>query len=103
MVWGDEILLLGHATMDHLHEDFVVCLGDLPLAPDEILPGVLDAMIEHLSVHFGDEDRWREEAGFLPRQCHMDEHGAVLQSTAEERFRLQQGDMLPCRRFADAL
>lgn len=102
LAWSDE-LLLGYPPMDHRHEEFVACLGDLQRAPDEILLVALDAMIDHLAAHFGEEDRWMEESGFPPRQCHVDEHAAVLRSAAEVRALLLQGEMAPCRRLADAL
>lgn len=82
LAWNDE-LLLGHAPMHHLYEEFVACLGDQQRAPDEILPAVLDTLIEHLAAHFGEEDRWMEEEAFPPRQCHLDEHAAVSRSAAE--------------------
>ncbi len=102
LTWNDE-LLLGYPPMDHRHEEFVACLGDLQRAPDEILLEVLDAMIHHLTAHFGEEDRWMEESGFPSRQCHLDEHVAVLKSAANVRTLLLQGEVVLCRRFADAL
>lgn len=100
--WSDE-LLVGYRPMDHRHEEFMACLGDLQRAPDAILLEVLDAMIDHLTAHFGEEDRWMEESGFSPRQCHLDEHVAVLKSAANVRKLLLQGEVVLCRRFADAL
>ena len=102
LVWNDD-LLLGYVPIDHMHEEFVARLDDLQRAPDEILQITLDAMIEHLVAHFGEEDRWMEEGRFPPRQCHMDEHAAVLNSAAAVHSLLLQGDAEPCRRFADAL
>jgi len=100
--WSDE-LLLGYPPMDHRHEEFIACLGDLQRAPDAILLEVLDAMILHLTNHFGEEDRWMEESGFPPRKCHMDEHAAILNSAVEVRAQLLDGDVAPCRRLGAAL
>jgi hemerythrin-like metal-binding protein len=100
--WSDE-LLVGYPLMDHRHEEFIACLGDLQRAPDAILLEVLDAMIHHLTDHFGEEDRWMEESGFPPRKCHMDEHAAVLNSAVEVRSLLVDGDAAPCRRLSTAL
>ena len=101
--WSDA-LLLGYPAMDRTHEAFVRTVEALRHAPDELLVDRLAALREHLEAHFGEEDRWMTETGFPPRDCHIDEHAAVLNSVREVQALLDQGgDVEPCRRLADEL
>lgn len=102
LVWSDK-LLLGYDPMDGLHQEFVACLGELQLCGDAQLEMALDAMLAHLENHFSEEDGWMVETDFPPRDCHHDEHAAVLKSGYEVRDLLVKGDPRPCRRFAIAL
>ena len=43
------------------------------------------------------------ETGFPPRQCHIDEHAAVLRSADEVLALAEQGQLGPIRGFAAAL
>ena len=43
------------------------------------------------------------QSGFPPRQCHIDEHAAVLRSAEEVQAVVAQGRLEPARRFATAL
>jgi hemerythrin-like metal-binding protein len=72
----------------------------LQVATDADLPAALDALEAHVLAHFGEEDRWMEETGFPARECHVNEHAAVLQSVRGVKQRLAQGDVAVCRRLA---
>ncbi|HBW63407.1 bacteriohemerythrin [Comamonas kerstersii] len=100
--WGSH-QLLGHGTMDDIHHEFVDLIGQLELAEDAQLPTLLEAMEAHLQQHFAEENQWMEESQFPPRQCHMDEHAAVLKSVAEVRVKLAEGNVQICRALVDAL
>jgi hemerythrin len=102
LAWSDD-LLLGYPPMDRTHQEFVDVVSALHAASDDALVPRLDAVIAHLVEHFGQEDRWMEETEFPPRDCHRDEHAAVLRSAYEVRERLAAGDTALCRRFAQEL
>jgi len=44
-----------------------------------------------------------QETEFPPRQCHMDEHAAVLASIAEVQEVVAKGNLVEARRLATAL
>lgn len=100
--WSDA-LLLGHGPMDELHEEFVELLLEMETADDAALPKLMDKLETHLHEHFGLEDRAMEETAFPPRQCHIDEHRAVMQSVLEVKRRLAVGDVVECRNLLRAL
>ena len=102
LVWGDH-LLMGHGPMDELHEEFVELIALLQTAEDSELPSLLQAMESHLQHHFAEEDQWMLSTGFPPRDCHIDEHAAVLKSVAEVRVKLAEGNVALCRDLTQAL
>jgi hemerythrin len=100
--WTDR-LLLGYAPMDGEHRDFVVCVRALQQAePDQVLAR-LDDFAVHAERHFGAENTWMEETEFPARQCHIDEHAAVLKSVAEVRAVVAAGNTAIVRSLADEL
>lgn len=96
--WSDD-LLLGYPPMDRTHQAFVEVVSALRDAPDDALALRLQAAIDHLEEHFGEEERWMDDTGFPARECHRDEHAAVMQSAHQVRERLAAGDLALCRRF----
>lgn len=102
LVWSDAFVL-GHGPIDDTHREFVDCVRAIQLAPDD---GLLDALIafeDHARQHFAEEDRWMRETGFPPRDCHIDEHAAVLRSVEQVRDLAQRGDRSEVRRLANEL
>ena len=102
LTWGDH-LLMGYAPMDDIHQEFVDLISQLETADDAQLPALLQAMDVHLQHHFAEEDQWMNSTAFPPRDCHIDEHAAVLKSVAEVREKLAQGDVAVCRSLIAAL
>jgi hemerythrin-like metal-binding protein len=94
--WSDEYLL-GYGPIDAVHEEFVGLLGCLQSADDAALAALLDQFAEHCSRHFEMENGWMVASEFPPRECHIDEHAAVLQSIHEVQGLLAQGDVAICR------
>lgn len=94
--WSDEFLL-GHGPIDAVHEEFVDLLGRLQSADDAALPALLDQFAEHCVRHFETENGWMVETEFPPRDCHIDEHAAVLKSVQEVQELLAQGNVAICR------
>ena len=82
MHWNDQYLL-GYTPIDAVHEEFVGLLGRLQVGDDAALPALLDEFARHLEQHFEMENRWMVETEFPPRDCHIDEHAAVLASVRE--------------------
>ncbi len=95
--------LVGQAQLDGEHQAFVELIAALLAAPEDCLAQCLDEVVSHATAHFGQEDEWMRRTDFPARQCHMDEHAAVLRSAAGVRQLLRNGDGQPARRFATEL
>ena len=102
LIWSDAYEL-GFKPMDQLHEEFVGIVGQMQLAVDDDLAPLLDRFIAHARAHFEQENQWMIETQFPPRECHIDQHNAVLQSALQVRLLLAQGDRANCRRLVEAL
>ncbi|MES2362644.1 MAG: hemerythrin domain-containing protein [Pseudomonadota bacterium] len=96
-------LLVGHEQMDEEHYAFALLIEALQKAPDHALDSCLAELIAHATQHFAQEDAWMCNLDFPARQCHMDEHAAVLQSAAGVRRRLQAGEQGAVRLFSKEL
>lgn len=102
MEWDDDYLL-GNPEMDAMHEEFVALVRAVQESPDEALHQHYLGLLDHLSRHFGAEDRMMIETEFPPRQCHMEEHVAVLNSAREVQVRLALGNAALCRNLVAEL
>ena len=95
LIWSDR-LLLGFPAMDEEHREFVSCLQALQQALQQAdtasVAQRLDEFAAHARKHFGAEDRWMEESKFPARECHVDEHAAVLKSLDEVRALVAAGN-----------
>ncbi|RJG18829.1 bacteriohemerythrin [Massilia cavernae] len=100
--WADTFLL-GHEEMDDVHHEFVTLLGQLQGAPQAELAARLDALAVHTRTHFEMENKWMLETDFPPRDCHIDEHAAVLKSIDEVRARVALDDYADVASLAAAL
>ncbi|MCX7229417.1 MAG: hemerythrin domain-containing protein [Burkholderiales bacterium] len=100
--WSDAFVL-GHEPMDATHREFVALVQAMQTAPEAGLAELLADFEAHARRHFEEEDRWMLETGFPPRDCHMDEHAAVLRSVVEVREMVARGELAQVRRLADAL
>jgi hemerythrin-like metal-binding protein len=102
LVWSDA-LLLGYGPMDVSHQEFVAVVSALMDAADEQLGDHLEQVETHLHEHFGTEDRWMEETDFPARECHMNEHAAVLRSLEQVKELWADGNTTIVRQFGDEL
>jgi hemerythrin-like metal-binding protein len=100
--WGDEFLL-GYGPIDGVHEEFVDLLGRLQGATETELPALLDQFAAHCTAHFEMENGWMLETEFPPRECHIDEHAAVLASVHEVQGLLAEGNVGICRELVAQL
>lgn len=89
--------------MDQTHEEFVELIGALTVSSDDRMALAVDAVLAHARRHFGEEDRWMTETAFPARECHANEHAAVLQSIEAVRDRVERGERFTGRRLAEAL
>ncbi len=89
-VWSDAYVM-GFGPMDETHEEFVQCVNAVMQAADDDIPARLEALAEHSRQHFSAEDQWMTDTEFPARECHMNEHAAVLQSLAEVQALVSQG------------
>lgn len=97
--WSDNFLL-GFGPMDAIHQEFVSCIAAIQEAADAQLPDLMHQLIMHTREHFGEEDDWMRSTQFPARECHMNEHAAVMKSLHEVQALLNQGDTAVCRRLA---
>ena len=102
LLWNDS-LLLGDPEMDAVHEEFVACIAAVAQAAQ---PAVADAFAElerHARSHFDLEDTWMRENDFPARECHINEHAAVMASIVEVRQRVDAGETVHAYKLAQAL
>jgi hemerythrin len=102
LTWDDSCRL-GHDPIDEIHEEFVHIVAQLQTADDALLPDLMLSFLSHAQSHFGQENRWMEDTEFPARECHIDEHKAVLDSALDVQERLKKGDVAVCRAFAHSL
>jgi hemerythrin len=100
--WNDR-LLLGYDEMDAEHRDFVACVRALQQAEAAQVGERLAAFAEHARRHFGLENAWMVDTDFPARDCHIDEHAAVLKSVEEVQALVALGNTAIVRSLADEL
>ncbi len=102
LAWSDR-LLLGFPAIDDEHREFVACVAALQQADAATVAQRLDEFADHARRHFGSEDTWMLETAFPPRQCHIDEHAAVLKSVADVQALVAAGNTAIVQSLADEL
>jgi len=100
--WSDDYLL-GYGPMDGIHREFVDIVNAMLACEDAGFAAHLERFAGHAEAHFREEDAWMEETQFPPRQCHVDEHAAVMKSVVQVMEVVKQGDVAEGRRLAAAL
>jgi hemerythrin-like metal-binding protein len=100
--WSDAFLL-GYGPMDRTHQEFVECVQALQSATEAEMLERLQAFAAHAEQHFGEEDQWMRETEFPARECHIDEHAAVLVSVREVMAEVEQGRTANVQRLAAEL
>ncbi|NBX53528.1 MAG: hemerythrin [Betaproteobacteria bacterium] len=88
--WTDKFIL-GYRPMDDMHQEFVEVVSKMLQASDKELAGALDEFAQHAKVHFDLENQLMEETQFPPRDCHIDEHAAVMKSVTEVIALVREG------------
>ncbi len=100
--WTDAFLL-GFQPMDDTHREFVEVVNAMVKATDADFAACLDAFARHAEKHFEEERVWMEKTDFPAKDCHNDEHAAVLKSVRDVMAVVAAGDVAEGRRLADAL
>ncbi len=100
--WNDNYLL-GYGPMDTIHQEFVVLVNAILTCEDGEVAAHLDAFARHAETHFAEEDAWMERTAFQPKDCHIQEHAAVMDSVRKVIEVVKQGDAAEGRRLATAL
>lgn len=100
--WDDNYLL-GYGPMDSIHREFVEIVNALLSCPDAELASHLEAFEKHAQAHFAEEDEWMERTNFPPKDCHVQEHAAVMSSVRQVLEVVKNGDIAEGRRLAAAL
>lgn len=90
MVWSDA-RLLGFTPMDDVHEEFYEVALRLVTCTDENALAAIGEFEKHAVSHFEQEDEWMRTTNFPARDCHIDEHAAVLKSVREVKAAVEQG------------
>lgn len=90
VLWSDA-RLLGYQPMDDVHKEFYDVAFRLLVCTDETAIETLEAFAKHAHSHFDQEDEWMRSTNFPARDCHMEEHSAVLSSVNEIRELLRRG------------
>jgi hemerythrin len=100
--WTDTYLL-GYGPMDSIHREFVEIVNALLTCDDADFAAHLDTFARHAEAHFAEEDAWMERTDFPPKDCHIQEHAAVMESVRKVIEVVRQGDVAEGRRLAAAL
>lgn len=90
ITWSDAFLM-GYGPMDKVHQEFVELVSALQQAADEDVAACLEAFEVHARAHFDAENDWMTRTEFPARECHIDEHAAVMRSVQEVRELVAQG------------
>jgi hemerythrin-like metal-binding protein len=80
--WSDA-RLLGFTQMDEVHKEFYAVTLKLVTCTDATAEAAIDEFERHAISHFEQEDEWMRSTNFPSRDCHIDEHAAVLTSVGE--------------------
>ncbi|TDR32176.1 hemerythrin domain-containing protein [Hydromonas duriensis] len=91
MHWDDE-MVLGNATLDGTHQEFVDLLNRLAKAPEADLLPILDEAIVHTQAHFDLEEGWMARLNFPAAGCHIGEHAQVIGVMRMVRERVAAGE-----------
>jgi len=96
-------LVTGHASIDDDHEELLALANRCAVTSDEQLQADFLALQARFAEHFAQEDALMAGVDFSSRECHLDEHAAVLQSFEQAAGLLRDGQNEPARRMAHAL
>lgn len=97
------VTTLGYAPMDGVHLEFERLMQHALACSDTELSQQMELLSCHLQSHLDAENRWMEESDFPARECHVQEHAAVLLSIEEVYPLVSAGDTTLGRRLISEL
>lgn len=92
--WSDA-RLLGYAPMDETHQEFYQVAFRLLTCDEATVEAALLDFQRHALDHFEQEDQWMRSTDFPPRDCHIEEHAAVLKSVDDVLAQVRAGQAGP--------
>ena len=95
--------LLGRGDVDGEHARLFARLERLENCSDADLPARLREFTADARTHFDHEDRLMADGDFPTRDCHLQEHAAVLASLTAVITRLDSGEIALARRLVREL
>lgn len=96
-------LKTGHTSIDDDHEELLALTRAVARLQDAQLPGGFNELHTAFARHFASEDALMAQVEFSSRECHLDEHAAVLRSFEEVVGCLRGGDLQAARRMTQAI
>ena len=96
-------LATGDASIDHDHQELLRLARDLSVAADVDLAAGFEDLHKRFTEHFAAEDALMVDRDFSSRECHLDEHAAVLRSFNDVSELLRGGDLQAVRSMASEL
>jgi hemerythrin-like metal-binding protein len=93
----------GHGSIDGDHDELLNLVIEIPGLSDDELAAAFAQMHARFAEHFSMEDALMEAGDFSSKQCHLDEHVAVLKSFGEVSTLLDGGNFQTARAMATQL
>ncbi|MGF6981889.1 hemerythrin [Paraburkholderia atlantica] len=90
LLWSDA-RLLGFTPMDDVHKEFYEVALRLVTCTHASALAAIEEFEKHAVSHFEQEDEWMRTTNFPPRDCHIEEHEAVLKSVREVKAAVEAG------------
>jgi len=92
--------VLGSDVLDNDHDELFDMITLLRRAGEGEFVAQLSVLRQKVQLHFAFEDAQMARGDFPTRQCHLDEHAAVLASIDEVVQLVAKGDLLVGQRLA---
>lgn len=100
--WSPE-MSLDMPALDTLHTECTDLIAAVLDASDDTVLARWDRLVAHTAEHFGQEDRWMQDTGFAPNNCHSSQHAIVLNIMREGAEKGANGDLGIVRQMAQEL
>jgi len=84
-------LLVGHAPIDHDHDEFITLLNQLDAADNGDFPALFQQLLAHTEQHFDRENQLMEQSAFPAEAEHKGEHQRVLGELKQFKKRVDKG------------
>lgn len=89
--WNDQDFMLGLDVMDNTHREFIELVNELAIADNASFPALFDQLIQHMKVHFQQEDELMTSSKFPAFSEHHGEHQRILGELNMFKKRVDKG------------